>query len=125
MSVLSGCPRCDGAVIPNKDMYGRYNECLMCGYMLDIDTTPIGISITNKPPNYDKKTEELIIKAIEEYEGLHDRHPVGIRALSRQTGLEVSEIRSYLLRTIRDGIVYRSNMSNGTKYGTTEKITNN
>jgi hypothetical protein len=33
---LKACPRCQGDVHINKDMYGEYKECLQCGYMVDI-----------------------------------------------------------------------------------------
>jgi DNA-directed RNA polymerase subunit M/transcription elongation factor TFIIS len=34
MLQLKGCPRCQGALKTNRDMYGEYKECLQCGYML-------------------------------------------------------------------------------------------
>ncbi len=37
MLQLKGCPRCQGALKTNRDMYGEYKECLQCGYMLDIE----------------------------------------------------------------------------------------
>ena len=37
MLELKGCPRCQGALKTNRDMYGEYKECLQCGYMLDIE----------------------------------------------------------------------------------------
>lgn len=37
MLKLKGCPRCQGPIMTNKDMYGEYEECLQCGYMLDIE----------------------------------------------------------------------------------------
>ncbi len=27
------CPRCEGDLHANRDMYGKYEECLQCGYM--------------------------------------------------------------------------------------------
>lgn len=37
MLELKGCPRCQGDMNTNKDMYGEYKECLQCGYMLDVE----------------------------------------------------------------------------------------
>ncbi len=31
------CPRCKGDLHLNRDVYGRYRECLQCGYMEDIE----------------------------------------------------------------------------------------
>ena len=32
---LRACPRCEGDLRTNKDMYGEYKECFQCGYMKD------------------------------------------------------------------------------------------
>ena len=37
MLYFKECPRCQGDVKTNKDIYGEYKECLQCGYMLDIE----------------------------------------------------------------------------------------
>ena len=29
------CPRCNGFMYTNKDVYGEYAECLQCGFMED------------------------------------------------------------------------------------------
>ena len=31
-----GCPRCKGDVRVDRDEYGWYVECIMCGYMRDL-----------------------------------------------------------------------------------------
>ena len=36
MIMFKACPRCQGDMHQNRDMYGEYRECLMCGYMTDI-----------------------------------------------------------------------------------------
>ena len=36
MVMFKACPRCQGDMHENRDMYGEYRECLMCGYMADI-----------------------------------------------------------------------------------------
>ncbi|MDP6072737.1 MAG: hypothetical protein QGG34_14465 [SAR202 cluster bacterium] len=37
MLFLKGCPRCQGDMHINEDLYGRYRKCLQCGYMRDLD----------------------------------------------------------------------------------------
>ena len=36
MIMFKACPRCQGDMHQNRDMYGEYRECLMCGYMADV-----------------------------------------------------------------------------------------
>jgi len=36
MLYFKACPRCQGDMHINRDMYGEYKECLQCGYMLDM-----------------------------------------------------------------------------------------
>ena len=31
------CPRCNGKLEVDKDRYGWYKNCLMCGYLKDLD----------------------------------------------------------------------------------------
>lgn len=31
--LFKACPRCTGDLLVNSDIYGRYVECLQCGYM--------------------------------------------------------------------------------------------
>ena len=33
---LKGCPRCNGDIFIDRDMYGWYEQCLQCGYMGDL-----------------------------------------------------------------------------------------
>ena len=37
MMHLKACPRCGGDMHVNRDIYGDYKECLMCGNMIDIE----------------------------------------------------------------------------------------
>ena len=39
MLKLKACPRCEGDLHINRDMYGPYRQCLQCGYMRDIPQT--------------------------------------------------------------------------------------
>ena len=34
----NSCPRCKGDVLIDRDEYGWYEECLMCGYTHDLGT---------------------------------------------------------------------------------------
>lgn len=36
MLYLKSCPRCEGDMHINSDIYGEYKECLQCGHMVDI-----------------------------------------------------------------------------------------
>lgn len=37
MLLFKSCPRCNGDMHTNRDMYGEYKECLNCGHMEDIE----------------------------------------------------------------------------------------
>ncbi|KKM66603.1 hypothetical protein LCGC14_1479530 [marine sediment metagenome] len=37
MEGLGACPRCRGSVFRDRDHYGPYLECLMCGYLENLD----------------------------------------------------------------------------------------
>ena len=37
MVYFKACPRCLGDMHINRDMFGKYKECLQCGYMVDIE----------------------------------------------------------------------------------------
>ena len=36
MIYFKACPRCRGDMYLNDDQYGRYMECLQCGYEVDV-----------------------------------------------------------------------------------------
>ena len=36
MVYFKACPRCRGDMTPGEDMYGRYLECLQCGYQAEV-----------------------------------------------------------------------------------------
>ena len=40
MVQFKACPRCSGDMKQTRDMYGKYNECLQCGYTKDILPEP-------------------------------------------------------------------------------------
>jgi hypothetical protein len=33
------CPRCGGNIYSSSDYYGRYEQCLQCGYNCDLDAS--------------------------------------------------------------------------------------
>ena len=36
MRTVTECPRCDGQVYADRDVYGSYVGCISCGWMLDL-----------------------------------------------------------------------------------------
>ncbi len=36
MVLLKSCPRCQGDMTAERDMYGPYLECLQCGYTREV-----------------------------------------------------------------------------------------
>ncbi len=40
MLKLKGCPKCQGALHLVSDMYGRYVNCLQCGFTRDLPDSP-------------------------------------------------------------------------------------
>ena len=50
---LKLCPRCQGDIHVNRDMYGEYKECLQCGYMEDIDKPNQFAQLKAQPPRID------------------------------------------------------------------------
>ena len=37
MVLFKACPRCQGDMHTNGDIYGDYKECLQCGLIMDIE----------------------------------------------------------------------------------------
>jgi hypothetical protein len=33
------CPKCHGNIYVSSDYYGKYEQCLQCGYTYDLDQT--------------------------------------------------------------------------------------
>ena len=48
MLYLKACPRCDGDVHVNRDVYGEYRQCLQCGYTEDTER-PQGVRVIPVP----------------------------------------------------------------------------
>ena len=36
MIKLKGCPKCQGDLYLSEDMFGKYFNCMQCGYLKDI-----------------------------------------------------------------------------------------
>lgn len=36
---LKGCPRCDGDIFIDRDLYGWFEQCIQCGYTRDLRST--------------------------------------------------------------------------------------
>ena len=41
MLKLKGCPKCQGALYLASDMYGKYINCLQCGFTKDLPEVPV------------------------------------------------------------------------------------
>ena len=68
MVMFKACPRCMGDMHVNKDMYGEYRECLMCGFMADIaKQSAIGIDLAaaanEKKTKPRARTRKVAVKA--------------------------------------------------------------
>ena len=48
--LLRACPRCQGDLHETSDMYGRYNQCIQCGNIVDLPSEPFagGVDIAVK-----------------------------------------------------------------------------
>jgi hypothetical protein len=59
------CPKCSGSMYLDKDEHGPYEECLQCGYLLDLEKTdqPSKASISNKthqPQGLENVVENMV-----------------------------------------------------------------
>lgn len=52
------CPRCKGDVRLDRDEYGWYEECLMCGYMHDVE----GAVVTGARNNEHREREPVKVR---------------------------------------------------------------
>jgi len=50
------CPRCGGNIYSSSDYYGRFEQCLQCGYNCDLDVT----GEHQKPLDLDHIKEESV-----------------------------------------------------------------
>ena len=46
MIYFKGCPRCRGDMYLTSDQYGRYVECLQCGYEVDAQDGLLGLNLS-------------------------------------------------------------------------------
>ncbi|OGO18995.1 MAG: hypothetical protein A2144_12535 [Chloroflexi bacterium RBG_16_50_9] len=54
MLKLKGCPRCRGDVVVEHDFYGKYEQCLYCGYLYD----PGNVAGMKRPKNKMKEIQK-------------------------------------------------------------------
>ena len=47
MIFYKACPRCNGDIHINRDIYGTYKQCLNCGNMQDIETSEAKGALVN------------------------------------------------------------------------------
>lgn len=40
MIKFKGCPKCRGDLYLNQDIYGKYYNCMQCGYVKDLTGQP-------------------------------------------------------------------------------------
>lgn len=55
---LKSCPRCNGDLMIDKDEYGWYETCLMCGYLHDLEL----LAVAGRPVE-DREKEESRVAA--------------------------------------------------------------
>lgn len=46
---LKTCPKCGGKMMPDRDEYGAYEQCIQCGYLMDLN-----VSATREEPKFDE-----------------------------------------------------------------------
>jgi len=46
---LKTCPKCNGKMMPDRDEYGAYEQCIQCGYLMDLK-----VSATQDEKVFDK-----------------------------------------------------------------------
>ena len=73
------CPRCKGFVKSNQDSYGKYNECLQCGYIVDVvisrDRTQSGpptVTYSAPHPQANRTNEMALEGIIEDVRSIED-----------------------------------------------------
>ena len=56
MITFKGCPKCAGDLYSGEDMYGKFLNCLQCGYLKDL-------LADNRSDNTDASTEPSVVTA--------------------------------------------------------------
>ena len=54
MSNFKNCTKCSGFVLVDRDEYGWYEQCLMCGFIRDLESIVVA-SKNNQGIHYPKK----------------------------------------------------------------------
>ncbi len=60
MLELRACPRCEGDLHTNRDMYGSYKQCIQCGYMRDIPRNDLVLKSLNLDDFNKKKATKKV-----------------------------------------------------------------
>jgi hypothetical protein len=50
------CPKCRGNIYFSEDYYGKYEECLQCGYTYDLSST----CVAPIPPRFPSAVEQTM-----------------------------------------------------------------
>jgi len=56
---LRSCPRCDGDMFTDTDLYGQFVQCLQCGYVCYSRYT-----VKSDKSAYDEKEEEKVVATL-------------------------------------------------------------
>ena len=59
MIFLKSCPRCKGDMITSSDMYGKFMECLQCGY----ESEPVAEAEQENQPLYTRTVASSKVEA--------------------------------------------------------------
>ncbi|MBM3942826.1 MAG: hypothetical protein FJ316_07885 [SAR202 cluster bacterium] len=59
MIKFKACPKCRGDIYVAQDMFGRYLNCLQCGYLKDIPEEPVA-----RP----RRTGGMVVEEVQEVE---------------------------------------------------------
>lgn len=52
------CPRCRGAMIPERDWYGSYSTCIACGFVRDmLSSPPIDLLAEERNPSRQRRRQ--------------------------------------------------------------------
>ncbi|MDP6453249.1 MAG: hypothetical protein QF898_08080 [SAR202 cluster bacterium] len=68
---LKGCPRCNGDMYSDRDVYGRFIHCLQCGHYIHVREEPAidhdallkFLQDTGKAPGVKVEDSELVASA--------------------------------------------------------------
>lgn len=59
MLKLKGCPKCKGDMVDDKDAYGRYEQCMQCGYLSEIQLPKLTDNVVTVKNNRDRELAQV------------------------------------------------------------------